>query len=129
MFTITTLNGVTRNLMDIADAIEEEGKLGTGGFRGDNNLRCAVGVAIDCPIDDDTYEKYLAKIESLGWGMHGKLSDTTNKYFGNSLIFVNDTYLDRLRHDGDIDKPQKRAKFMASVFRQLAWYEEDGGKI
>ncbi len=27
------------------------------------------------------------------------------------------------------DIPQKRAKFMASVFRQLAWYEEDGGTI
>jgi len=118
MFTITTLSGKTRTLMDIANAIEEEGELGTGSFYD----HCVIGVAIDCPTDIPSDEPTKDTINTLGWGMNNRLCEVFEKFFSNYPTDLNDSF-------GLIRQREERAKFMASVFRQLAWYEENGGAI
>jgi len=123
MFKFQTLGGSTRNLMDVAEAIELEGKLDTGLFINRTGERCSLGVAYDYLPTDFHRPRDIG--ECNGWLLDGKLSGITLRLFGHHIYALNDLF------EAGIDKhclqtQKARAKFMASVFRQLAWLDEKG---
>jgi len=123
MFEIQTLSGETRNLMDVAEAIELEGKLDTGRFISRIGERCSLGVAYDyLPSDIDTPRH---TDECNGWILNDKLIDIIMKLFGHSIYYLNDVF-EKGIDQHSLKTQQTRAKFMASVYRQLAWLDEKG---
>ena len=124
MFTFKTLRGETRTLQDVADAIETEGRLGTGQFIGSNGDRCSLGVACDYQLDD------LGSEETSYAGWEFLDSFNTTRFFKAGIVGLNDDLRKSNSLEYNDPKTQQiRARLMASVFRQLAWLDEKGELI
>lgn len=109
----TTVNGEERTLLQAAEAIEKEEELYTGQFfniRGERQERCAVGVAMG--VDSMLYQR-----DQKCWNFVTSTETLTIKIFHLDIISLNDN------STTNNFTPKQRAKFMASVFRQLAWAE------